>query len=157
VFRLQLWYVDAAARLRSNSAERSHDKGVSGTLEPAPTDKLSLALAILYKHPDWSAARIAEEVGCAPANLSKQPKWRAAVKAIKGIGQENLRQAHRHRGHDMDEYRDDGGSQRQGRSAAVWLCSCGDPAGMDPAGELLMHEGEPRCSECWAELHKPAG
>jgi hypothetical protein len=121
----------------------------------APTDKLSLALATLCKHPDWSAARIAKEVGCSGPYLSKQPKWRAAVQAIKGVGQENLRKADRHRGHDMDEYQADAEDRSSASAGAGPKCaSCGDPAGTDAAGKLLMHDGKPRCAECWTELHK---
>lgn len=71
-------------------------------------DKISHAMVILSKHPDWTARRIAEAVGCSPANLSQSPKWKAARKAIKGLGQERIPHAKRHRGHDMDEYSDTG-------------------------------------------------
>ena len=63
----------------------------SGSSEQPPTDKLSQALAILYKHPDWTSAKIAKAAGCSGPYLSQQPTWRAARKAIKGIGQEGNR------------------------------------------------------------------
>jgi hypothetical protein len=119
------------------------------TKEAMPANKLEMALAVLFAHPEWSAAKIARKVGCTGAYLSKQPKWRAARDGIKGLGQEDKRRADRHRGHDMDQYQDDAE-----QPAPVPQCECGDPAGADAAGKLLVHKGKPRCSQCWAELQE---
>jgi hypothetical protein len=69
-------------------------------------DKLSLAIALLRKHPDWSDRKIASEVECSGAYLSQKKEWRAARKVIKGLGQESQHRDRRHRGHDMDQYAD---------------------------------------------------
>jgi hypothetical protein len=91
-----------------------------GTAPPKPsaepTDKISLALAILRKHPEWSDRKVAETVGCTPSNLSQSKAWKAARKAIRGIGEEGIRRGGKHRardnsnknrGRDMDQYADD--------------------------------------------------
>jgi hypothetical protein len=53
-----------------------------------PPDKITEAIALLRKHPNWTDKAIAEEVGCSPANLSKSLFYRAARQGIKGLGQE---------------------------------------------------------------------
>jgi hypothetical protein len=50
--------------------------------------KLAAALGMLAIHPEWSDRKIAAAVGCSGAYLSQQSKWRAARKAIRGVGQE---------------------------------------------------------------------
>jgi hypothetical protein len=119
-----------------------------------PIDKLSLALAMLRKHPDWSARRIAKEVGCSASYLSQQPVWQAAVKAIKGLGQEGRQRSGRHRGHDMDQYQESNEHLPAKMASLTPECECGDPAEEDSAGRPLVYEGKPRCRECWAELQK---
>src|SRR5262249_4528143 len=116
--------------------------------------KLEMALAVLATHPGWSDRRIAAQVGCSGAYLSKQEKWRAARSAIKGVGQEDKHRAGQNRGTVMDQYADrSSGSPK----LAPVLCAskgCGDLAGRDADGNLLMHQGEPRCPECWGELRQ---
>jgi hypothetical protein len=53
----------------------------------------------------------------------------------------------------MDQYAD----SRVGQpgSAQVQICAskgCEDPADTDADGKPLVHEGKPRCRDCWAEL-----
>ncbi len=83
------------------------------TETPAPPpnepklDKLSVALALLRKHPDWSDKKIAQKANCSPAYLSQNKTYRIARDAIKGFGQETQHRSSRYRGTDMDEYDDD--------------------------------------------------
>jgi hypothetical protein len=120
--------------------------------EPTPAGKLEQALAKLAMHPEWSDRKIAQEVGCSGPYLSKQPKWRAARAAIKGVGQEDKHRAAKHHGHDMDQYPDDAEDRYSTGQSPVPKCLCGDQAETDATGKPLMHEGKPRCRECWDEL-----
>lgn len=53
-------------------------------------NKITLALAVLSQHPDWSNAKIAEEAGCHVGSLSNSAKFREARRLIKGLGQEDI-------------------------------------------------------------------
>ncbi len=141
---------DQAGAEPADQTEGEKVPAPAGDKQAAPVGKLAKAIGVLSQHPDWSDRRIAKEVGCTGTYLSNQPKWRAARKAIKGIGQEVQHQADRHLGHDMDQYQADGAGDQ---SRPVLKCeSCGDPAGMDAAGRPLIHDGKPRCLDCWTEL-----
>jgi hypothetical protein len=97
-----------------------------------PPDKITLALAVLRRHPEWTDRIIAERVGCTPSNLSKSVMWRAARKALKFIGRERAEECE--------------------LEPMVLCASCEDPAGIDANGRTLRHDGEPRCLECYHEL-----
>jgi hypothetical protein len=146
-----------AAELRAALAELAPtDEGNEPTVvATASAGKLEKALALLSGHPGWSDARIAREVGCSPAYLSKTPRWRMVRKAVKGIGQEDNRQDAKHRGNDMNAYRND--AQQQRGQAMPRCASCGEPAQTDSNGRPLIHEDKPRCTECWADLRGSVG
>ncbi len=131
-----------AAQRRS---EKNKPAGDPGT---AP-DKLSLAIAKKYKHPDWTSKQIAEAVGCSPAYLSKQPKWQAVLKACQSDRIEAKNRSSHHRGNDLDQY-----EARTTVKTPLLQCECGDPAGTDADGAPLVHENKPRCWGCWAELRQ---
>ena len=145
------------AALKARDLQDKHAPApAAGEFSPRK-DKLSLALGVLAVHPQWSARRIAREVGCSGAYLSSCSKWRAAREAIKGIGQEGQHKAPWHRGHDMDEYAADAEGQPPAGQAAGPVCAskgCGDPAGVDAAGKPLLHAGKPYRPECWAEMRQ---
>jgi hypothetical protein len=116
-------------------------------------NSIEKALGLLSKHPDWPDKRIAEAAGCSPANLSGNPKYRAAREAIKGIGQESRIRSKKHRGKDMDQYAD----AEESTDEPPLVCAskgCEDPAGMDANGKTLTYKGKPRCLGCWKELTK---
>jgi hypothetical protein len=142
----------------SGRQERSDANDLAATEpgEPQPAGRkrggaLDRALAVLRKHPDWPDSRIAEEAGCSGPYLSGQKIWKASRKAIKGQGQDGVRRSGKHRGTDMDQY---GETTEEPLPPAVLCAGCGDPAGRDSDGNFLVHEGEPRCPECWAELRQ---
>jgi hypothetical protein len=144
------------------------------TALPAPTveeqpggdspvlDKITQAIALKQKHPDWTAKRIAGVVGCAPANLSQSPRWKMVNRAIKGVGQQASRRegedrrakarGGRHRGTDMDQYADNRAGQPK-LTPVLGCASCGDGADTDADGKPLVFDGKPCCRECWDELN----
>jgi hypothetical protein len=130
---------------------------------PLQMDKITKAIALKQKHRDWTGKRIADAVGCTPANLSQSPRWKVVAEAIREVGrQEASREGrdHRgkdrggtHRGRDMSQYADHDENRPSTRPANGPKCaSCGDPAGTDAEGAPLIYDGMPRCPECWKEL-----
>lgn len=69
--------------------------------------KLATALALLSEHPDWTTKGVALAVGCHPKYLSGSRRYKAARKAIKGIGQEDAIRGAKWRGTNMDQYGDE--------------------------------------------------
>jgi hypothetical protein len=122
--------------------------------------KVDQAVLLAMKHPDWSPTKIADEVGCTLANLSQSRRWQTVMEAREAAGQgKDLREGNdarardhggRHRGANMDEYADRG-TEGPGAATMPPCASCGDPAGTDSEGRLLVHEGKPRCLACWSE------
>jgi hypothetical protein len=156
--------------LRWSERERARlmmDAGTPQGVASKGMSKIDQAIMVKRKHPDWTAARIADEVGCKPSNLSQSSRWDAAVKACEDAARQGFHREGKDRrakdrdrrgkdrrgtdrGRDMDQYAD-------GRREPVpmVLCEskgCGDPADRDSAGQLLEHDGKPRCRECWEQL-----
>jgi hypothetical protein len=61
----------------------------TGGAENPPVSKESLALATLAEHPDWSDAKIAQEIGCSRTTLYRWPRFRKA-RAILREGKRRL-------------------------------------------------------------------
>jgi hypothetical protein len=72
--------------------------------ETKKPSKLALALAVLHDHPDWTNKQIAEHAGCNDKYLSQNETFKAARKAIQGIGQEALPRDKQYRGSGMEAY-----------------------------------------------------
>jgi hypothetical protein len=135
---------------------------VQSASTPPVIDKISQAIALKQKHPDWSAKRIAHEVGCSEANLSQSKRWQVVAQAVRQTGAADAISAKldrrakdsggRYRGKDMDEYASGAGSDQSGISICTKCASCGDPAGEDADGRPLTHQDKPRCKDCWKEL-----
>jgi hypothetical protein len=117
-------------------------------------DKITQAIGLKTKHPEWTNSKVAKAVGCSPSNLSQSPKYQAVCKGIQQLGKANRPHADKNRGPDMDQYADSGGEQ-PGLTTTLMCASegCGGPAGTDADGKPLTHEGKPRCLECWTELY----
>jgi hypothetical protein len=158
-----------------SGGERSPEPqdGSDATADRTEVDKITQAIALKQKHPDWTAKRIAEAVGCSEPNLSQSPRWQFVVQAVRDAGRQEVRREGNDprgkdrggkrregkdrktakRDHDMDDYADEAEEQARTASAAWPKCaSCDDPAGADSEGEPLTHDGKPRCSQCWTEL-----
>jgi hypothetical protein len=152
----------------ATTTQGGSDAARDGIGHPRQGSKIDQAIGLRTKHPDWTAARIAKEVGCSLANLSQSRRWKSVEKAIADAAQKAThkegrdRRARdrggRHRGRDMDEYTASGTEQRG--PAKVLCCAskgCGDPADTDAHGRPLVYADKPRCRECWEELTAEGG
>ena len=154
--------LDAGPATGQTPASKDHPPHTPGGT-PVPVDRITQAIAIKQKHPDWTAKRIAEAVGCSEPNLSQSPRWRTVVEAIREVGRQDARReggdrrgkdrGGKHRGRNMSQYADEISELAPSGPAAGSRCaSCGDPAGTDADGKSLMHEGKPHCRCVWEEL-----
>jgi hypothetical protein len=80
---------------------------VKAPQKSSKASKIAIAIGVLAQHPDWTLEQIAEVAGCHIKYLSQSNKFKAARKAVKGIGQEAMKKARRYRGTDMDSYGED--------------------------------------------------
>jgi len=94
-----------AAALISGAAQSPPNE--SDPSRKPKASKIAAAIGVLSQHPEWTNKEIASAVGCNPKYLSQQPSFKAARKAIRGIGLESYARSRRYRGRDMDAYTDD--------------------------------------------------
>ena len=72
--------LEAARDLPANRPTPRPDKPVRGR-RPAD-ESVGSALIVKQKHPEWSDARIAKEVGCSGGTLSKSKLWRSGRNTV---------------------------------------------------------------------------
>jgi hypothetical protein len=98
------------------AAEAEETANTAEQIGARSPDKITVAIGILSKHPEWTDRQIADAAGCTAPNLSQSTRWRTAREAVKGIGEEERKsggkqrgrdKANKHRGTDMDQYADD--------------------------------------------------
>jgi hypothetical protein len=100
-------YIDARLPKSTEPIEIGNDRKPANDTTRKKISKMSMALAVLAEHPEWSNEQVAASVGCHPKSLSRNKQFKNVRRMVRGLGQESMRHSERSRGPDLDEYEDD--------------------------------------------------
>jgi hypothetical protein len=69
--------------------------------------KIDLAIAVRSAHTEWTDQKVADKARVNRSYMVGHPRYKAAKKAIRDAGKQEIRRAKKGRSSDMDEYADD--------------------------------------------------